>query len=195
MRDTDRVVVGYDGDSARDAVAFDKWADAEDLPDCLVVTTDFGGPALMEDWNGFCVENGIFFYPVLLHDHLGLLGPLVIPGESACHACFASREKASTSDFDLRRATDGEAYFAQHSFGFLRPMADAVAGLAATELIKFFSQALPGGNIGRLIEFDLIEPSLVTRRVLKAPRCPVCSTVAREPTPAAEAAVFVPGNE
>lgn len=183
------------GDAARDAAPFDEWADADDLPDCLVVTTDFGGPALMDDWNAFCVDQGIYFYPVLLHDHVGQLGPLVIPGESACHACVRSRERAGATDFDLRHATDGEAYFAQHSFGFLRPMADAIAGLAATELIKFFSQALPGGNIGKLVEFDLLEPALTTRRVLKAPRCPVCSTVRREPTAAAEPTVFVPGND
>jgi bacteriocin biosynthesis cyclodehydratase domain-containing protein len=177
------------------ATDYASWAEIDDLPDCLVVTTDFGGPSLMQEWNAFCVENDVPFLPVLLHDHTGLVGPLVLPGRSACYECAARRERGVATDFDLRRATDSEGYFAQNSVGHLAPMGETVANFAALELLKYYSQALPGGNVGRLIEIDLLAPSVSSRRVLKLPRCPVCSTLRRMPTVAADANVFMPGNE
>ncbi|OYY69355.1 TOMM precursor leader peptide-binding protein [Sphingomonas sp. 28-63-12] len=171
------------------------WAEAEEMPDCLILTADFGGPDLAREWNDFCVANDLNFYPVLLCDQIGMIGPMVLPGRSACYECVGLRDRSASSEISLQRATDNSAYFAQHATGFLAPMAHAAANLAATELLKFYSQALPGGNIGRLIELDLLTPSLVTRRVLKVPRCPVCATARSAPSPAAESNVFMPGND
>lgn len=177
------------------AISHEEWAEADELPDCLVLTSDVGGPDLAREWNAFCVGNGVSFYPVLISDQIGLAGPLVLPGQSACYECFALRERAASSDMAMHRATDTLAYFSQPSFGFVRPIAHAVAALAATELLKYYSQALPGGNIGRFVEIDLLAPSLETRRVLKLPRCPICGPVVSEPSLASETRVFMPGNE
>lgn len=176
-------------------VAFGDWQEAEDLPDCIVLTSDFGGPDLASDWNRFCVEQNIHFYAVFIQDQTGLIGPMVVPGETACYECFARREAASSRQSASSRATDEAAYFSQYSYGFLKPITDSAASIAATELLKFYSHAVPGNRIGQLVEVDLIEPALTVRRVLKAPRCPVCSTVRAEPTQTPEIGMFMPGNE
>lgn len=178
-----------------DLVAHDDWAEENDLPDCIILTSDFGGPDVAREWNAFCVTNNVHFYPAFVSDHIGLVGPMVLPGQSACYECFALRERAASADITLHRSTDGLAYFSQPSFGFIKPMAQAVVALATTELLKFYSQALPGGNIGRMIEYDVLAPSLDTHRVLKLPRCPVCGPVVAAPTFASETRVFMPGNE
>ncbi|CAN5392799.1 hypothetical protein BH10PSE14_BH10PSE14_20850 [soil metagenome] len=178
-----------------DPMAHEDWVEADDLPDCIILTSDFGGPDIAREWNAFCVANNVHFYPAFVTDHVGLIGPMVLPKQSACYECFALRERAASAEVALRRATDGLAYFSQPSFGFVKPMAQAVAALAATELLKFYSQALPGGNIGRMIEYDMLVPALDTHRVLKLPRCPVCGPVVDEPTFTSETRVFMPGNE
>jgi hypothetical protein len=47
--------------------------------------------------------------------------------------------------------------------------------MAALELTKFYGGVLPFSRAGAMIEVNLMAPSLVTRRVLKIPRCTVCS--------------------
>lgn len=178
-----------------DLISHENWAAEADLPDCIILTCDFGGPDIAREWNAFCVAHSVHFYPAFVSDHVGLVGPMVLPRQSACYECFALRERAASAEIELHRSTDELAYFSQSSFGFVKPMAQAVAALAATELLKFYSQALPGGNIGRMIEYDMLAPLLETHRVLKLPRCPVCGPVVDAPTFAADTRVFMPGNE
>ena len=85
------------------------------------------------------------------------------------------------SALERARATEAHAFFGQDVTGFVQPMARVAADLAAVDLLKYFSRVLPGGVAGRLIEADLMAPSLRTRTVLKAPRCPVCSPARSEP--------------
>src|SRR5438552_740439 len=60
---------------------FDEWTAAGSKPDCYVVCSDFGGFALMRDWNRTAVAGNIVFYPIVLQDEIAWLGPLVVPGE------------------------------------------------------------------------------------------------------------------
>jgi thiazole/oxazole-forming peptide maturase SagC family component len=165
---------------------FDAWSAAGDKPDCTIVCSDFGGLALMRDWNRRAVAANALFYPIVLQDEVAHLGPLVIPGEGPCFECLwarrnANREVAGGGD----HATEMHAFFGQRVTGYLQPMARVAADLAAIDLLKYFSRTLPGGRAGRLIEVDLMAPSLVTRNVLKVPRCPVCSRLPMAPAASA----------
>src|SRR5262249_5009296 len=99
------------------------------------------------------------------------------------------RQNANLDPRDRERAGEMHAFFGQHVTGFLQPMARIAADIAAVDLLKYFSRALPGGRAGRLIEADLMTPSIRTRTVLKVPRCPVC---ARRFAPHPEAVGAVP---
>jgi bacteriocin biosynthesis cyclodehydratase domain-containing protein len=164
--------------------SFDGWSQAGGKADCYVVCSDFGGMALMRDWNKTCVANDMLFYPIVLQDEVAYLGPLVVPHEGPCFECLWARQNSNLDPSERERATEMHAFFGQHVASYLQPMARIAADIAAIDLLKYFSRTLAGGRAGRLIEADLMAPAIRTRNILKVPRCPVCS---RLPAAVAEA--------
>jgi bacteriocin biosynthesis cyclodehydratase domain-containing protein len=158
-------------------VGYLEWAKTleSEPPGCLVVTSDFGGTAVMREWNRHCVEQGWHFLPVVLLDLIGYIGPLVIPGETSCYECLRARQNSHMEDPVTARAPESKAFEGQFANGFHPSMAGVLGDVAALELTKFYSGVLPLSRAGALIEVNLMVPSLVTRRVLKIPRCTVCS--------------------
>ncbi|MEP0324369.1 TOMM precursor leader peptide-binding protein [Bauldia litoralis] len=157
-------------------VAFADWQARDRRVDCHIACSDVGGLSLMRDWNRACVAADILFYPIVLEDEVAHLGPMVVPGEGPCFECLSLRRDAVAADPDGGRAGRGHAFFGGTVSGYLQPMARAAADIGAIELLKHFGKTLPGGAAGRLVEADLMTPSLRTRTILKVPRCPVCAT-------------------
>lgn len=142
---------------------------------CLIATSDFGGRETMREWNRFCVKHHRHFLPVVLRDLVGSVGPLVIPGETACFECLHLRRNSHLSDDECRGATEESAFEGQGAIGFHPSMASILGDIAALELTKFYSGVLPSSKVGTLIEVNLLATGLASRKVLKVPRCPVCS--------------------
>ena len=145
------------------------------LVNCVIATSDFGGLSLLREWNQFCVDRKIFFMPVVLQDQVGYVGPLVIPGETACLECLLARQDSHRSDSERSRSIEESAHEGQSVIGFHPSMASILGDLAAFELTKFFSGVLPGWNVGTILEINLLSTRMTSRKVLKVPRCPVCS--------------------
>ena len=148
--------------------------------DCLVATADFSGQQVLRHWNALCVQRGCTFLPVMLDRAIGFVGPLVVPGETACYECLRDRENASFEKPELRRAAENLAAVIRRPnlHGFLPPMASILGDLAAMELTKFYGGVLTA-KVGTLLEVNLLRPELRDRKVLKAPRCKVCSPLIR----------------
>jgi len=147
---------------------------------CLAALSDFGGQHLLRDWNRYCVENRIIFLPVVLSRAVGRIGPLVIPGETACYECLRARENANLDAPETARISEYEAFAGQAVAGFHPVMASALADMAVFELIKFSTWNLPW-RVGELIEVNLLAPELTARKVLAVPRCQVCGELTRKP--------------
>lgn len=144
-------------------------------PTCLVVTSDFGGPTLIQRWNALAVEHKWHCFPIFLKNLVGSIGPFIIPGETACFDCLCSREASHFKDLQVEQRVDECAFFSQPFIGFAPAMTSILGELAAFELVKFYSGIVSGGNAGSLIEVNLMRPMIKVRRVLKLPRCAVCS--------------------
>jgi bacteriocin biosynthesis cyclodehydratase domain-containing protein len=177
-------------------VPYDAWAEKlgeQDLA-CLVATSDFGGPHLMLEWNSFCVENRVHFFPIVLDRFIGTIGPLVIPGETACYECFRLRENSNMDAPELERVPESGAAERQAVTGFHPAMANVLGDLAAMELCKIY-----GGGMwwrpNRVIEVNLLGPAIFPRRVLKLPLCPVCSPAVTTSSVYLGKDSFVPGHE
>ncbi|HEY0777068.1 MAG TPA: TOMM precursor leader peptide-binding protein [Gemmatirosa sp.] len=113
--------------------------------------------------------------------HLDLLeavvGPLVIPGETACWNCTRLRHLA-TSD------TPAHAHALQHVLlrdgarprrrTYLAPMAGQLAQLVALEAIKFLTRYAPSTLVGRVLTQDLVRLDLAWHTVVRMPWCSVC---------------------
>jgi bacteriocin biosynthesis cyclodehydratase domain-containing protein len=142
---------------------------------CLVATSDFGDRQMMKEWNRFCVDNRRLFLPVVLRNVTGYVGPLVVPGETACFECLEARQNSHMNDHATARTVQDGAFEGQVATGFHPSMASILGDIAAFELTKFYSGALPMRNVGTLIEVNLFAPQVTGRKVLKIPRCVVCS--------------------
>jgi molybdopterin-synthase adenylyltransferase len=167
----------------------------EERPACLVATADFSGQLLLHYWNEWCVEHGCNFLPVLLDKAIGYVGPLVVPGETACYECLRARENAHFENPDLRRASEALSAVLQRPtlHGFLPPMASVLGDLAAMELTKFHGGVM-NFRAGTLLEVNLLGPEMRARKVLKVPRCGVCSSLNRQAAVNPHKVSFLPGE-
>ena len=153
------------------------WRDgiAPDSVDCMVACSDCGEIDALREWNRFCVEHKIRFFPLVLQNLIGHVGPFVLPGETACYECLYARQNSHLEDPGPQRTALALVTRGQSSTGFHVATGSLVGTIAACELIKFYSDAQPESNIGKLILVSLFDTRLEARKVLKVPRCSVCS--------------------
>lgn len=176
---------------------YDVWAqelDPEELG-CLIATSDFGGSQMMRQWNVFCVKHRCHFLPVVLQDLIGYVGPLVIPGETSCFECLRARENSHLNDPEARRAAEAVAFEGQAVTGFHPSMASILGDIAALELSKLYGGWLSTRMVGALIEVNLIATEMTLHKVLKVPRCTVCSALNTRASTRLDRDTFFPGNE
>ncbi|MGA2761273.1 MAG: TOMM precursor leader peptide-binding protein [Candidatus Cybelea sp.] len=157
--------------------AYDAWESSP--PDasmvCLVVCSDFGGLQRLAGWNALAYRRGWHFLPVVLQNAVGLVGPLVIPKETACFQCLLSREEANSPTVAVKRATEMFAFEGQLVAAYHPSMATALGDVAAVELTKHYAYGWPSAAIGNAIEVNLLAATMQPRPILKAPHCAVCS--------------------
>lgn len=165
-------------------IPFERWDTPENWKEvqCLIVCSDVGGGNLLLELNRSCIAHATPFLPVVLKEFSGLIGPLTLPGETACYECLVSRENSNLSEYQMRRIAEqsmpqGRAVIAHHP-----TMHQIVANLAAFELLRFFGASLPGASPGTLIEINVLATALKKRKVLKAPRCKSCSPMHQHPS-------------
>jgi len=172
-------------------IPYEVWSPERDsVPiGCLVATSDFGGMHLLREWNEYCVAEGRNFLPVVLQNAIGYVGPLVVPGETACYECLRARQNSHMADPAAERAAEHKAFEGQLVNGFHPSMASVLGDLAAIELTKFYGR-VPRWRTGTLIEVSLLSPAMGTRKVLKVPRCRVCSPLSKHSAVAVERVAY-----
>lgn len=114
-----------------------------------------------------------------------LLGPLVVPGETACYMCYRMRSVACTKDFDTamnyEEHLDRQKDPALHRRGVLPGTPQYAAGLLASEIIKHLLSVSPRKLAGKVLEFDVLDMSSEIHPVLEQPYCPACKKKLSEP--------------
>ncbi|HEX3763069.1 MAG TPA: TOMM precursor leader peptide-binding protein [Kofleriaceae bacterium] len=175
----------------------DDWKDSasRESIDCVIATCDHGGLHWLRHWNEVCVANRLPFYPVALRNHVGQIGPYVVPGETACYECLRARQNSHLADPAADRAAEMVAFDAQDLASYHPAMPPAIAHVAAMQLVKVFGRILAFSPRASFIELNLLVPRLVTRRVLRIPGCAVCRTLEpHAPTSIDDIASAMPGN-
>jgi bacteriocin biosynthesis cyclodehydratase domain-containing protein len=144
---------------------------------CIVATSETGAPATLREWNEFCLARQCHFLPVVLQDLIGYVGPLLVPGETACYECLCSRQNANLDDWPIRRAVEERVSHGPGVAGSLAPMAMIVADIAALAIVAFYGEVLTTWSPGTLVEVNSLGLRLDSRRVLRVPRCRACSSL------------------
>jgi molybdopterin-synthase adenylyltransferase len=121
------------------------------------------------------------FLPVAIQDLVAYVGPLVVPGQTACFECLLRRRYSNLEDAVARERIELRPGAGSHVA--LHPAIVAVAaGAAALEVAKFFLPLHGARQAGHLLTFNLLASDFGRRRVLKVPRCAVCGSVTRVQT-------------
>ena len=155
--------------------------------DCLIAASDFGTPQALLDLNQTCLDQGGSFLPIVLHNFMGQVGPLVIPKEGACFECLRSRQNANLDDPTIHRLIETVSVDRQDVQGFHPSMASILGEVSAFELTKFYSGVLGSLLVNGCIKVDLLAGKMTARKVLRIPRCPACSPLkVRPPTSASK---------
>jgi bacteriocin biosynthesis cyclodehydratase domain-containing protein len=131
-------------------------------------------PALPE-WNVQALEARQPWLQVLPFDgRFGAVGPLFLPGDTACQECFRLRRAANLDAADELPLLEGSPA----SYPAATPV-DAVLGALAALLT--LSWLVLGDHYapGAFFAFELLPlPSLSVHHVHRVPRCPACSDLA-----------------
>lgn len=128
----------------------------------------------LSDWNRRRNEDGVAWLALPPFDgRLAPIGPLVVPGETACFECFRLRRAATSDCREELRTLEGSPVFARATTA-LESLVAAVAALALLRYLAGLDPTLPGS----FYALDAGVPlSLSRHRVLRVPRCPACSEV------------------
>jgi bacteriocin biosynthesis cyclodehydratase domain-containing protein len=154
-------------------VAVEPVALAGDPPraDAVVVGPAAGEVAQLAAWNSAAGRSGVPWLQVLPFDgRIVAIGPLVLPGETACGECYAIRRRACLGyGADQARIEEAPAYLPS------APALDAAAaGIAALLVLRWLAgdRGVPG-----VLHALALSPasSLTSHVVFRVPRCPACS--------------------
>jgi bacteriocin biosynthesis cyclodehydratase domain-containing protein len=140
--------------------------------DLAVVAPAPGETPRLDGWNTLALERGVRWLPVRAFDGaLATVGPLVVPGESACHACLLKRLSALVP-YERDFVTIERTPVAVEAGSAFETLTAAVASQIALGWVGGHDTRFPG--VLHVIEAG--PPlALSTHTVLRAPRCPSCS--------------------
>jgi bacteriocin biosynthesis cyclodehydratase domain-containing protein len=125
----------------------------------------------VREWNDRAIAGRAPWLQVLPFDgQIAAVGPLFVPGETACHECYLLRRAANLTSLEIR---SGDREHGHHPTA---PALDAViAGLAADLALRWL--ALEDTFVPSVVLAVEQAPELSFSRhvLLRVPRCPACS--------------------
>jgi bacteriocin biosynthesis cyclodehydratase domain-containing protein len=126
--------------------------------------------------NRVCLELDRPWLHVAIDGNFGLVGPLVIPHQTACYNDFRTLYEASNPAAQMARRYRQHLLRRKASTFFpgLPVHVDVVAGLASLAAIHFLIQGhcFAAGRVA-VVDFDRLTTDV--ENVLRLPRCPVCA--------------------
>jgi bacteriocin biosynthesis cyclodehydratase domain-containing protein len=152
-------------------------ADAVEAADLVVAATQRPWCAAAERANELAVEAGT---PLAVAEVTGydvMVGPTVLPGETACYECYRHRRNANVGSAGDYPAFERTACGRRGGVGDLLPLAEIAAGLLVTDAVNVLCYG-HGYTVGSVLTFDMSDLSTASNDVLRVPRCETCSRVA-----------------
>jgi bacteriocin biosynthesis cyclodehydratase domain-containing protein len=156
----------------------------QEKPTCILIALDRPEPSLMRSVNEMSQDLGISLFSCQLNGTEGIVGPFIVPGQTACLMCHHLRVTRNLDFYQEYRSwedwisTNGKR---RAQTGALIPFTEMVAGMAALELFKHASGFHEPETYGRYITINALTLEIIIHQVLKLPRCPACGTTRNRP--------------
>ena len=146
-------------------------ADNAKAADYVLVCMDSPAPGLLDAVNSAALRHGWPWIAGRIESGAGMIGPAVIPGQTACYRCFELRRLAN-----LSRPDRGQAVLTTpaNNAAAPAPLATAVAGLLVLEAIRLISRLALPQTMGAILILDFFAAGISSHRVLRLPNCPDC---------------------
>jgi ribosomal protein S12 methylthiotransferase accessory factor len=134
--------------------------------------------------NALAISRGIPWLLIRIDRTRALIGPYVIPGETACFACYECRARANAE-----HPADHEALYRHWRMVVDRPPDAAtppgagpiVGAWAALDLTRAIAGGRSPVTAGRIIALDLHTLQSTAHEILRLPRCEACSRLRTRP--------------
>ncbi len=134
----------------------------------------------LDDFNRDRLRDATPWLPILPADgRFVAIGPLYVPGQTACHSCYLMR-RAATSGYEEDFALLERQPVRAPSPPGASAIAAGVAALICLRWLGARDPTLPGVLYALELHGRL---GLTRHRVLRVPRCPACGTTPPEPSP------------
>lgn len=161
------------------SVAWDSVA-LDGVCDMAVAVAAAGELPALRAWSRNRIEDGVCWLALPPFDgRLAPVGPLVVPGETACFECYELRRAANSDCRDELRSVECGAVPARSA----APVDALVAATAAIVVLRRLA-GLDLVTPGAFYALELSMPlSLTLHRILRVPRCPACSPTATAAAP------------
>jgi bacteriocin biosynthesis cyclodehydratase domain-containing protein len=146
--------------------------------DLVISTLDPAQSALVYRLNRACLAAGIRWISAALSGSEIVIGPTVLPFETACYLCYKMRavscagnpeEGFAFEQYLDRRKHDDSGRRENLVFG-----AGIAANLLATEAFKLIAGLRPIATLGRIVIIDLLTLNATHHVILRKPWCPAC---------------------
>lgn len=151
---------------------------AEAAPTLLVLALDRPEPAFLERVNSISIDLNIPLLHSQVNGAKGVVGPMVVPGKTACLKCHHLRVIRNHDFYDeyveWEKWIEGEGKHKRSAAATLGPFTGIVAGLAALEIIKRLSGFYEPELYGRFLTVNALTLEVIPHPVLRVPRCPSC---------------------
>lgn len=167
----------------------------EAMPDLTAFCQDHEDSAALRRINADLIEAGVPLLPVRVHRHVITLGPVIVPGATACAECVHHRTHMAAGREGAGMLCEGPVSVS----GFAARLA---ALMAAEEISRFVFGAAYDLHVASVTRHSVLTGKRTVSVALKVPRCPVCGAAngrrpqvntfnlarARSPAPHLEAA-------
>jgi len=110
--------------------------------------------------------------------HKCIVGPMIIPGQTACFMCYKMRTLSNADDFEIAMATEKHLNKGTQpqmsSKAFLHSAINYNSSILTTEILKYVFEIGPPALASRVTEFNLLDLATTTHHVLEVPECRIC---------------------
>jgi len=146
--------------------------------DFIACCLDPGQSSLIYKLNRVCLEQNLRWCACSVSGLEVIVGPTVVPGQTACYMCYRMRAVACAedpeADFAFQRMLDRRKQDDSGRRENLNFAVGLAADLLGLEVLKQVSGAMPSPTVGRIVVLDLVELSMKKHVVLRKPWCPAC---------------------
>jgi molybdopterin-synthase adenylyltransferase len=147
-------------------------------PDLLVLALDRPEPAFLNRVNNISLDHNIPLLHSQVNGARGVVGPLVVPGKTACLMCHHLRVIRNYDFYDeyveWEKWIEGEGKHLRCAPATVSPFTSIIAGLTALEIVKRLSGFYEPESYGKFLAVNALTLEVIPHQVLRIPRCPSC---------------------